>query len=111
MDSASPVKAEILQSCLSGKNFLFPCCLVAPWVPLELHVLSAGVCFPRQSCLALLKWLWFAGTEWNGHDVLSVKKNYPSPGHQGVFELPAAPLPYPESEGIQNEGHKCLEGS
>lgn len=79
MDSASSVKAEILQSCFSGKNLLFPCCLVAPWVPLELHILSADICFPRQICLGLLKWLWFAGTEWNGHDVLSVKKNLPQP--------------------------------
>lgn len=35
----------------------------------------------------------------------------PSPAQQGVFEFPATQLPYPESEGIQNEGHECLEGS
>lgn len=29
------------------------------------------------------------------------------PAQQGVFELPATPLPYPESEGIQNESHEC----
>lgn len=91
-------------------------CSLAAWyppapLPLELHILSAGICFPRQICLGLLEQLWFAGAEWNGHDILPVKKYYPSPGHHEVFELPSAPLPYPESKGIQNEGHECLEGS
>lgn len=50
------VKAESLQSYVSGK-LLFPCCLVAPPLPFELHVLSAGIYFPRQICLGLLKQL------------------------------------------------------
>lgn len=45
MDFNVSGKAESLQSYISGKESSVPLLLSNPLLPLELHVLSAGICF------------------------------------------------------------------